>query len=391
MRVTFNFPVVVSGTPGRAREKRHVLCYVPVERDIQVLTDHDAPVALSYVESDVNAFKTKEEFRGYQGNLFHALPNETAAEVHYVLRHRLEDDDLFSETDKRVKRLLEWTTRNVGKSYAKGTLAPAGFAEFIGTWGDAEYRPKSLVDLQVKDYDEKDLLETVEAFKKKIENLVIIEGRFYLPEPEPVFKMTESFGDVSCNAVRSKNLEFGIPKGNGRELPSLGFFRMDQQEEMLDEGRVLATTGKAYCSVSEITVYDSSLLTANTEAMSLCEVAAGFAQRFLTQLVPDYVDEQTNVVVHLGKAMAEVPVAQIALYQRLIKGVEVFKTQGDPSEVETAVMSVLESEVRALERFYFLCQGNAARSAVMIADRWNDRAVSLDHDFLPSPAPSPRG
>lgn len=391
MRITFNFPVVVDGIPGRAREKRKVLCYVPVEREVPVLTEYDAPVALSYVEIDKNSFKTKEEYRGYEGRLFRALPTKLAAEVNYVLRHRrLEEDALFVETDKMVKEVMDWTL-NIGKSYAKGILGPLGFAEFLGTWGDAEYQPVSLVDLQVKDYDEKMLAEKVAAFQRKIAKLVIIGDRFYLPEPEPVFRMVENFGDVFCNVVRSRNLEFGIPKEDGRELPSLGFFRMDQEEEMLAEGRVLATTGRAYSSVEEIMVYDPSILTANTEAMSLCEVAAVFAQRFLTQLVPDSKLEYQETIARLSAQMAEVPIAQFAVYQRLIKGVETFKRNGDPSEVEAAVMAVLESDERALERFYFLCQGNPARFAEAIGRRWNDREVSLERDFQLSATPAPKG
>jgi hypothetical protein len=392
MRITFNFPVVVDGTPGRAREKRKVLCYVPVEHEVPVLTEHDAPVALSYIESDKNGFKTKEEFRGYEGSLFHAIPGEPAAEVNYVLRkRRLEEDSLFVETDKRVKEVLDWTL-GIGKSYAKILLGPAGFAEFLGTsGGDTEYRPMSLVDLQVKDYNEKLLSETVATFQRKIAKLVIIGDRFYLPEPEPVFKMVEDFGDIFCNVVRSKTLEFGIPKGNGRELPSLGFFRMDQEEEMLDEAKTLATAGRIRRSIEEIMVYDPSLLTADTEAMSMCEVAAGFTQRFLTQLLPDSEGEYEETVSRLSKALAEVPLAQFALYQRLVNGVAAFKRDGDLSEVEAAVMAVLESDKRALERFYFLCQGDAARFAEAIGRRWNDREVSLERDFQLSATPAPRG
>jgi hypothetical protein len=201
-------------------------------------------------------------------------------------------------------------------------------------------------------------------------------------------RMTESHGDVFCHVVRSKNLEFGIPKGSGRDLPSLGFFRMGQTEEMKAEGGVLATTGRVFSNVENVTVYDPTILTANSEAMSMCEVAAGFAQRFLTQLLPETVSDYPDTVALLGKAIGDVPLAQIALYQRLVGGVEVFKRDGDPSEVEAAVMAVLESDERALERFYFLFQGNTSRFAVEIARRWNDREVSLDNGFQLSAAPA---
>ncbi|MBY3432854.1 hypothetical protein HFN89_01520 [Rhizobium laguerreae] len=372
------------------RDRRDVLCTVPLEHDVPVVTEHDAPVALSYAEIDRNGIKTREEFRGYEGSLFRAIPTEPAADVNFVLhRHRLNEEGLFIESQERIKEVIE-RVRGIGKSYAKALLAPIGFADFVGS-GDLEYRPMTLSDLQVKDYDEQRLARTVEAFRKKIAKQVIIGDHLYLPEPEPVMKMTVGFGDVFFDAIRSKNLEFGLPKGTGMDLPSLGFFRMDQLEEMLAEGRTLATTGRVFVGVEDVEVYDPSLLTANTEAMSLCEVAAGFAQRFLTGLVPDNHLKYEETISRLGKAMTEVPLAQFALYQRLLKGVEDFKREGDTSELEASVMTVLESDERAIERFFFLYKGNTTQFATEIARRWNDREVSLDSDFRLSTAPSARG
>ncbi|MBY3157281.1 hypothetical protein HFO56_33695 [Rhizobium laguerreae] len=384
-------PVIVYGTPGRMRDKRRVLCYVPVDHDVPVLTDHAAPIALTYVESDRNGIKKTEEFRGYEGRLFRAITTKPAAEVDFVLRnHPVDEDGLFAEAQTNIKGVMKWVS-DIGKSYAKTMLAPAGFADLLGSWGEAEYRPAALTDLQVKDYDERDLANTVEEFRKKIAKLVIVDDRFYLSEPEPVMRMTPNHGDVFCHVVRSKNLEFGVAKGSGRDLPSIGFFSMGQIEEMMIEGHVLATTGRVFSNVEDVAVYDPTILKANTEAMSICEVAAGFAQRFLTQLLPDSVSDYPANVLLLGKAMTEVPLAQIALYQRLVGGVELFKRDGDPSEVEAAVMAVLESDERALERFYFLFQGSTARFATEIVRRWNDREVSLDSDFQLSTGPFRRG
>jgi hypothetical protein len=373
------------------RDKRRVLCYVPVAHDVPVLTDHDAPIALSYVERDRNGIKTTEEFRAYEGNLFRAASTKPDAEVDFVLRnHPVDEDGLFTEAQAKIKGVMKWVS-DIGKSYAKAMLAPSGFADMLGAWGEAEYRPVALTDLQVKDYDERDLSNAVEEFRRKIARLVIVDDRFYLSEPEPVMRMTESHGDVFCHVVRSKYLEFGIPKGSGRDLQSLGFFRMGQTDEMMAEGRVFATTGRVFSNVEDVTVYDPTILTANTEAMSICEVAAGFAQRFLTQLLPESVSNYPDTVALLGKAIGEVPLAQIALYQRLVGGVEVFKRDGVPSEVEAAVMAVLESDERAIERFYFLFQGNTSRFATEITRRWNDREVSLERDFQLSATPAPRG
>jgi hypothetical protein len=391
MRITFNLPVIVSGMPGRVRDKRNVLGSVPVSHDVPVLSEYDAPIALAYVHEDKNGLKSTEEFLGYEGRLFRAITTRPAAEVNHVARlGQLDEDDLFVEQQKAIRSKRDWV-RDIGKSYAKTMVAPAGFADYIAASGEAECHITALADLQVREYDEAAVAREIEKFRQKIAKLVIVGDRFYLSEPEPVIRMTERSGDVVFDVVRSKNLEFGIPKGSGRDLPSLGFFRMDQEEAMLAEGQAMATTGRAFSRVSEIAVYDPSILTANTEAMSLCEVAAGFAQRFLTQLFQDRLCEYEDSVRHLGKAMAEVPVAQVALYQRMINGVAAFKTTGDPSEVEAAVMSVLESEDRALERFYFLCQGNPARFAEAIGRRWNDREVSLDQGFVMSAVPAPRG
>lgn len=146
------------------------------------------------------------------------------------------------------------------------------------------------------------------------------------------------------------------------------------------EAQALNPGGRLLSHVKEISVYDPSLLVANVEAMTLAELAATFAQRFLTQLLEDDCSYEQKLS-RLGKALAAVPASQIALYQRLVKGIDLFKSEGDVSELEAAVFAVTESDPTSLERFYFFYRGNVSRYADEITRRWNDREVSLERDL----------
>lgn len=377
MQITFHLPVVVYGSPGRTTNQRDVVGYVPVVHDVPVLTDHDAPLALSYIGLNENAFETAEELRCYEGGLIRAVTTMPAEVVTVQCkRHGRDEDGLFVTQLEHINEVVE----KVRKSGRGSLVAPQSFADFVFKWEESyEFAP--LVELAVKGDYQINLNEQVDAFRNRIAKLVVVGDRFYLPEAEPVLKLTEWFGDLHARVVRGAEKDaFGVVKGTGRELASLGYFRMDQEAEMNAEAQALNPGGRLLSHVKEISVYDPSLLVANVEAMTLAELAATFAQRFLTQLLEDDCSYEQKLS-RLGKALAAVPASQIALYQRLVKGIDLFKSEGDVSELEAAVFAVTESDPTSLERFYFFYRGNVSRYADEITRRWNDREVSLERDL----------
>lgn len=383
MQITFHLPVLVYGMPGRTTNRRAVVGYVPVVHDVPVLTDHDAPVAVAFTAADHNGFETREELRGYEGGLIRAiatLPSDTVSVTLDQQGHN--KDGIFASQLAFIESEGKERTRKdvKGSAATHAVLAPPAFADFVCNWGPSyEFTP--LADMALREGYEEALSQQVEAFRSKIAKLVVVNGRFHLPEPEPVFKLTQWHSDVSIGLLRGdKAHSFGIAKGTGYDLGALGYFRMDQETEMLAEATVLAQGQRVSSSVKQVEVYDPSILVANVEAMTLTELAATFAQRFLTQILDDECSYEKRVS-RLGKALASVPPDQFALYQRLVHGIDLFKSEGDTSLLEAAVLAVTESDQTSLERFYFLYRGNVARYADEITRRWNDREVSFERDL----------
>lgn len=391
MQITFHVPVLVYGMPGRTTNKRAVVGYVPLVHDIPVLTDHDAPVALSFTAADHNGFERREELRGFEGGLLRAIATVPSDIVSVTLdQHGYNKDGIFADQLAFIVSEGKERTREIakGSGATHAVVAPPAFADFVCNWGQTyEFTP--LADMALKEGYEDQLNKQVDAFRRKIATLVVVNGRFHLPEPEPVFKLSEWMGDVRVSLLcGDKANSFGIAKGTGYDLGALGYFRMDQEAEMLAEAAVLAQGQRVSTSVTQVEVYDPSVLVANVEAMTLTELAATFAQRFLTQILDDGCSYEEKLS-RLGKALASVPADQFALYQRLVHGIDLFKSEGDASELEAAVLAVTESDQTSLERFYFLYRGNVARYADEITRRWNDREVSFERD-LNMATPSPR-
>jgi hypothetical protein len=383
MQITFHLPVLVYGMPGRTTNKRGVVGYVPVVVDVPVVTEYDAPIALMFADSDHNGFERKVELRGFEGGLLRPISTVPSDIVSVTLeQHGHQDDSIFATQLSFIAREGKDRTREIskGSGAAQALLAPPAFADFVSSWGKS-YAFTPLSDMALKEGYEEMLNKQVDAFRLLVSQLVIVNDRFYRPEQEPVFKLSEWCGDVHVSILRGESVgSFGTVKGSGMELAALGYFRMDQQAEMLAEAASLACGQRVRSSVKQVEVYDPSVLVANVEAMTLSELAATFAQRFLTQILVDDCSYEEKLS-RLGKALASVPADQFALYQRLVHGIELFKAEGDTSELEAAVFAVTESDERSLERFYFLYRGNVAKYANEITKRWNDREVSFERDL----------
>jgi hypothetical protein len=393
MQVTFHLPVLVYGMPGRTTNKRAVAGYVPLVRNIRVLSAHEAPVAVEFKHYDHNGTATKESLRGYEGTLLRHLSTLPSDVVDVQIgMHGHSKDGVFADQLSFIESEgVKKTQKNVnGRQATHAVVAPPAFADFICRWGwGSDYKFTPLSDLELKEGYEDQLSEQIDAFDRKLAKLVIIDGRFYLPEPEPVFKLLDQYGSVTVDLLRGERAaDFGIVKGSGTDLNALGYFRLDQQEYMLVEAEKLASGRDIVHLVEDVLVYDPSILVANTEAMTLTELAATFAQRFLTKILDGDCSYEEKLS-RLGKELALLPVEQIITYQSLVAGIDRFKAEGDFSELEEAVFDVTESAPGSLNRFYFVYEGRVSQNAVEITRRWNDREVSFESD-VPRSAPSPK-
>lgn len=387
MNITFHLPVAIKGRIGKGINERTIVGYVPVEHDVPELSSFDAPLALSYAKSDVNGFWETEEFWGFEGRLYHAIAGEEGPPVvEAAYNRRFPLKGVFERHLEFLRPFVE--LRGSGERIrVSKEVGPASFVQFVMN-AEYEYRFEPILGMDLKGDHDNEVLSQIEAFRRTIKDLVIIDGKFCLPEPEPILVVTENFGAIVPNVKRHHELgEIAVPKEQGTSLTSVGYFRLDQADVMEVECSKLAAGGRVWAKVKDISVYDASLLNADVEGMTLAELAATFAQRFLWPLV-DEVNGYEVVLSHLGKELADIPIDQVALYQRLIRGIGQFKENGDTTLLEETVLTILESAPRSNERRYFVYQGNVARYADEIVRRWHDREVKLDSE-LSSTTPMP--
>ena len=385
MQITFEVPVILLAKPGRAVNAKTVFGYHDVTLDIPVLDDEDAPVVLRYDTSDRNGSVSHEQFRGFEDQLYHSLPVAPADRVWVQVLKYPVPTVLF---DEQLARLRKEYVR-IGVSYSGAEIAarvyPPSFAEHIRHKRmECTLGPIEVMDLR-GDF-EADLVKQVDAFVAIASRLVIVDGQFHLPEPEPLLRIvTASLGDVKYEAVRAHEREVpGLLAGRGLNIDCLGYFRFDEFERMKLEGEAMANGHTFWGSVGNVEVLDGGFLSERADALTLVELAAVFRQYFACSMLDE--DEDFNETsTRVARMLATLPIAQIALYQRLCEGMESVRNGGDPAELEEAVLTIMESDHDSMERHLFVYGGNVARYAERIVSRWNDRAVEADPGFTPAP------
>lgn len=379
MNITFQVPVVLKARPGRSKNDRLVYGYHPIVIDVPVIDAHEAPVVLSYKTSDHNGWVKDEEFRGFSGELYHAVkakPSETVALT--VRRHR-SADGLFDVQSDRIDAMNKIVVDSVGGNWSQAAakMHPQYYGEFIKHHSsEVELEPLSEMDL--KGDFEREFDAQIEEFTNLAYRIVIIDGQFYLPEPEPLLRVVTKFTGVAIEAVRhAARKEPGLLAGQGLTIDTLGYFRFDETDRLDEVIGALANGDTVLEKVTDIAVYDERYLSVDSEALSLVEMAAVFRQYFAHHFLVDGLDHDDNLD-KVAKVLAKLPLAQLALYQKLCDGIEAVKDRGDTEMLEEAVMTIMESDRSSMERHLFVYGGLVSRYAEIITDRWNNRPVETD-------------
>jgi hypothetical protein len=384
MQITFEVPVVLQAKPGRAVNERTVFGYEAVAVEVPVLSEMDAQVALRYMRTE--DVEKVEEFRGYDGRLYHDIDARPSPRVEAIFQRHRSPDGLFDRQMAAVSAAIKQAEMQSNR-----TGLPAYKQMHPNSFADAARRYASQCKLEpVRDMglrgDGIDLAIAgqVDDFKSRISGMVIVGGRFHLPEAEPLMALVPVWaGNVECRAVRA-----GTPQGSlfnqGLEVQSLGYFRFDEFERMEAEAAVVANGGMVGNRVANIEVIDPSVLSADTDTLTLIGLARAFTRYFASSLVVDEKiendDAKTNWMVD---ALSKVSPEQFALYKRLLRGIETADTSGDTGELEAAVFQIVESPAQSAERSAFVYEEGVGRRIREIVRRWNDREVTLDHGFSP--------
>jgi hypothetical protein len=390
MQITFEVPVVMKARPGRAINERTVFGYVPIILDVPVLDTADAPVVLEYDADRDSGITVHEKFRGYEGRFYHDIRATLSDRMSLGISRHRQPDGLFDAQRERIQAVASKIVADAGKDFANlaaTKMYPESFVDFQRHQRfEVALEPISGMDLK-GDFSET-VDEQVAAFARHASRLVIVDGRFHLPEAEPLISVKPGFaGDVRTVAVReSERMVPGTLVGHGRDMETLGYFRFDDLERLHEEMTAMAAGNRVMTSVHDIRVHDESLFEVNADALTLAELGAVFRNHFAASLAGSLLAEEENGVREIAEFAGDLrrmPIEQLALYQRLCDGIDAVNANGETSSLEDAISRIVESPRGSPERRFFVFSGNVARLAQRIMERWNDRTVEVGTPAAP--------
>lgn len=382
MRITFDVPVVLRARSGRAVHIKSVFGYEPIVMDVPELSDIDAPVVLRYTNVCSRGFEVKEEFRGYNGSFFHHIGVQPAAHVGFPFRRQRLDDGMFDTHMAAVATEAAKVTESWAHNAVK-YMAPASFADaYRRRLMDCPLEPVAGMDLK-GDY-ETSLRDQVNAFRRQIDGLVIIDGRFHLPEAEPLLALsTLPAAGMETRVVRAFERDSGnVMTAQGMALPALGYFRFDEAENMRSEADRLTNGNGARQTVRDIELLDQSYFSADADLLTLIGLGKTMRQRFAASLV-SHEFTADEMIARVADVLYKMPAGHLALYQNLVNGIESVQQTGIVDDLETAITDILNLPNEQRENFvHSQTLGYYAHS---ILRRWNDREVRLDGSLLDRP------
>jgi hypothetical protein len=351
--------------------------------DVPNLSSSEAPVALRYTTLEGVEEKV-EEFRGFDGRLYHDISAKVSEKVSCQYERFYHHNGLFDRQMAAVSGMVERLERQSGTSAYK-QMHPSSF-------GDATRRRIRQQKLElVSDMDlrgegvAQSIREQIDDFRQHIRDMVIIDNRFYLPEPEPLLALVPVWaGHIEVRVVRAGRPVHSLAK-QGLQLHCLGYFRFDEIDRLEVEAAIMANRGQVERRFRDVEIEDGNLLVADTDRLTLMGLAATFTQYFASSLVVnEELEGEAKRTDWMVQALFKLTIEQFSLYKRLVRGMEAHFASDDTNDLEAAVLQIMESPIGSLERRTFMSGNDIPRQAAEIVRRWNDREVRLDQRFEPS-------
>jgi hypothetical protein len=382
MHVTFDIPVILRARPGRAVNEKTVFGYEPIAVDVPELSDVDAPVVLRYTNLGMRGVEFEEEFRGYNGSFYHHIGVQSAARISFPFRKQRLDDGLF---DVQMTAMAAEVDR-VSKSWSNEAvkhMAPSTFADAVRRrLMDCPLEP--IIGMDLKGDYEASLRNQVDAFRRQISGIVIIDGRFHLPEDEPLLGLNLlPAAGMESRVIRAVDrYKADVMTVRGMALSALGYFRFDEVQNMRAEAARLTNGNGARDTVPTMEMLDQSFFSTDTDLVTLIGLGTMMKQRFAASLVShDFNDDEQ--IGRVADLLYKLPTGHLSLYQSLVDGLEDAKQDGCADKLESAISDVLNlSEDQRQNFVYSQTLGYYAHN---ILRRWTDREVRFDGALLDSP------
>jgi hypothetical protein len=273
---------------------------------------------------------------------------------------------------------------NIKKSWSTAApryIAPRSF-EDIGKHGVMSVQLEPLASMDLKGDFEMALHIQLDAFRDIIRGLVIVDGKFHLPEAEPLLALVPVVGgDIHCRVLRAaERAAPGVLAGRGLELLSMGYYRLDEMDRLRTEATAISGDRGFREQFDDVEVLDSAICQADTDLLTLIELGATMRQYFASSLIPERDNwNDSERVSRMAETMYRLPLDQIVLFKCLVDGLEAAKLTGCGDQLEAALSTIVSSDDRSDDRRLFIHSGRIGEYAHRIMRRWEDREVKLDH------------
>lgn len=379
MRLEFELPVVVRARHGRAAAEKTVMGFVPHVAEIAEHALVDAPLALAYQQPGLDSpTMQRVEYRAIDGNLYAEVGTVASASAVAMSMGSANAPPFFlgrkgvvANLDKVMRQLSS------GRWQPAKVLAPNSLVVHA-VEKRAGYRFEPLMAMPLQGDIEGQVVPQIEAFDSVLRDFVLIEGRVYRREPEPLIRLYPDGQWLSAGVERRGYASQQIRTPNA--VPrSVGWFRLDDRGGLAEEAEIIIAAmgnpGPLNDRISRIEVYDRSLLRASPEGLAIYDVADAMRRHFQAEISRDTDGEEPGAVI--GRWLVEAPIRDVR-YFKAISG----KLRGDPilddvsPELEEAFMAMAEDEAGVFASF--TGTGRLKIFVREVARRWRDRPVTMD-------------
>lgn len=320
MKLEIEYPVILEAVPPRSSLPRTVIVKDVAVADIPEYSASDAPVALRRKRVDPNTHKPwVQNYLHANGGLFSAArqPTIEAGRVRYEFGYEktqvispIFHNAMHAEVQEKVSGIKKLHKSNAYKHLYNDDVYQAYVERWERRFRDGPVTTVTtkiplLNEIKLSKIEEDGVERARREINKRIEAVILIDGRFYVRQPEPVYLANASVNVrdpfVSAHASISEEEILGAEKID----LSMAYFAADDLDGAIayaaemwrirkgdDNDYDAALSGEAY------EVVDPSALRFNGERVSVLRAAEAVRRNFISSIVPSAAGSSTYV---LGK------------------------------------------------------------------------------------------
>ncbi|MCV9964710.1 hypothetical protein OIU34_22730 [Pararhizobium sp. BT-229] len=339
MKLEIEYPVILQAVPPRSTLSKTVIVKDVAVADIPEYSASEAPVALRRRRVDPNTHKPwVQDYLHANEGLFIAArkPTIEAGKVPYEFGYEktqvispIFHNDMHGEVQEKIGGLKRLHKSNYHKHIFNQDVLDA----YVERW-ERRYRGEPLMTVRTKlpmlgeiklsNIEEGGVERARSVINKKIANLILVDGRFYIKQPEPVYLANASVHVrdpfVSTQARISEEEMLGAEKID----LSTAYFAADDLEGAIayaaemwrirkgdDNDYDAALSGDAY------EVVDPSALRFDGERVSALRAAEAVRRNFMSSIVPSAIGSATYVLERVAANFENTSLEALVNYKHL--------------------------------------------------------------------------